>query len=284
MKEFAEQQERMDIPTIRIEGTHRLGSLKLRHLWKYRELLYFLIWREFKVRYKQTSIGIAWAIFQPLMMMAIFATIFGRFVRIPSDGLPYPIFVYTALLPWVYFSQAISRSSNSLVGDASLLQKVYFPRVILPLSAVVAPLIDFCCSFLILLGMMIWYGITPTWALFLLPIFLLMALLTALSMSLWLAPLNVKYRDINIAIPVLVQLWMYASPVVYPASLVPEKLRFFYSLNPMVEVIAGFRWVLAGRAMPDLLVIGVNVLIVVVLFCGGVAFFKKMEPTFADFV
>lgn len=284
MKNCAEQRQSADIPTFRIEGAHRVGSLNLRHLLRYRELLYFLVWREFKIRYKQTSIGIAWAIFQPLIMMVIFATIFGRFARIPSDGLPYPVFVYSALLPWIYFSQAFSRSSSSLVSEASLLQKVYFPRVILPLSAVLAPLIDFFCGFLVLLGMMVCYGIAPTWNLLLLPLYLFIALLTALSTSLWLAPLNVRYRDINIAIPVMIQLWMYASPVVYPTSLVPQKWRVFYTLNPIVEVIAGFRWALVGQVMPDLLAIGVNLLIVSLLFCGGAAFFKRMEPTFADFV
>ncbi|OFW18128.1 MAG: phosphate ABC transporter permease [Acidobacteria bacterium RIFCSPLOWO2_02_FULL_59_13] len=267
-----------------MEGPHRSNSFKLRTLWGSRELLYFLVWREVKVRYKQTAIGISWAILQPLMMMVIFALIFGRFAKIPSDGLPYPIFAYSALLPWIYFSQAVTRGGNSLIGDASLLRKVYFPRLIIPLSAVLAPLIDFFCSLLLLFGMMQWYGIAPTWSLLLMPVYLLIALLTALSMSLWLAPLNVRYRDIGIVIPVLMQLWMYASPVVYPVSLIPEKWRFLYSLNPMAGVIGGFRWALVGQATPDLVVLGVSVIMVLLLFCGGIAFFKRMEPTFADLV
>jgi lipopolysaccharide transport system permease protein len=256
----------------------------LTELWQHRELLYFLVWREVKVRYKQTVIGVAWAVFQPLITMVLFAIIFGMFAKLPSDGLPYPVFAYSALLPWTYFSQAISRAAYSLLGDASLLQKVYFPRLILPIAAVIVPIIDFFLALLILLGMLVWFGITPTWAVLLLPVFLLMAFLTALAVGLWIAPLNVKYRDVNIAVPVLIQLWMYASPIVYPSSLVPEKWRAIYSLNPLVGVISGFRWALLDGVKPDFELMGLGVLAVVLLLWGGIVFFKRAEPTFADIV
>jgi|SRR3990172_8659705 len=278
------RQGRADIPITRIDGSRRSDSFKLDALWGHRELLYFLVWREFKVRYKQTSIGVAWAIFQPLMLMMVFTFVFSHLARLPSDGLPYPIFAYTGLLPWLYFSQAVTRGSNSLVGDANLLQKVYFPRLLIPLSAVLAPLVDFFCSFLILLGMMVWYDITPAWGLLFVPVFLLVTVLTAFSVSLWLSPLNVRYRDVIIVVPVLIQVWMYASPIIYPISLVPEGWRFIYSMNPMAGVIAGFRWALAGQTTPDILAIGVSLISVGFLFWGGLAFFRRMEPNFADFV
>jgi homopolymeric O-antigen transport system permease protein len=274
----------MTPPSVVIQPSKSLLSLDLRALWPYQELLYFLVWREVKVRYKQTVLGIAWAMLQPLLTMVIFTVIFGTFVNIPSDGLPYPIFAYTALLPWTYFAEAITRSSVSLVSDANLIRKVYFPRLIMPVAAVVSPVVDFVLSFLLLLGMMAWFGIAPTWGVLALPFFLLLALITALAVSLWLSALNVRYRDVRHTIPFLIQFWMYASPVAYSASLVPERWRLLYSLNPMAGVIEGFRWTLLGKASPNLAVIAANAVVVIALLIGGLVFFKRMERTFADVI
>ncbi len=284
MKSTTAIETNADIKILRLDASKNDPLWDLTELWQHRELLSFLIWREIKVRYKQTAIGVAWAVFQPLITMVIFAVVFGNFAKMPSDGLPYPVFAYSALLPWAYFSQAIGRAGFSLVGDASLLQKVYFPRLILPLAAVIVPLLDFLLAFVILLVMIAWFGITPTWAILMLPFFLLLALLTALAVGLWISPLNVKYRDINIVVPVMTQLWMYASPVVYPLSMIPEKWQFFYALNPLVGVISGFRWALLGNTKPDLQLIGVSFLVVSLILWGGIVFFKRAEPTFADIV
>jgi len=269
---------------IIIQPRTRLFHLDLNAVWDYRELLFFLIWRDVKVRYKQTVIGAAWAILQPLMTMVIFTMVFGNFAKIPSDGLPYSIFAYTALLPWQYFAQAISHSSDSLVGSANLITKVYFPRLIVPLSAALAPLVDFAIAFIILLGMMVWFGIAPTWGVLVLPLFLLLALVTALAVGLWLSALNVKYRDVRYTIPFLVQFWLYASPVAYPVSLVPEQWRLLYSLNPMAGVIEGFRWALLGKASPDFGVMVVSTVVVLILLFGGLVYFTRMERIFADVV
>jgi lipopolysaccharide transport system permease protein len=274
-----------DAVVIRFEASRGWVSLRLRDLWAYRELLYFLVWRDIKVRYKQTVIGAAWTILQPLLTMLMFAVIFGHLVKVPSEGLPYPIFAYTALLPWSYFSSAMARSSNSLLSDAALIGKIYFPRLILPLSGVVSPLVDFFVSLLILVGMILWYGYTPSWSLLTLPLFLLLALLTALAVGLWLSPLNVWYHDIGYTIPFLIQIWMYASPVVYPVSLVPERWRPLYGLNPIVGVIEGFRWAVLGKATSATWVFGMSTLMVLImLLAGGLFFFKRMERTFADVV
>jgi lipopolysaccharide transport system permease protein len=259
-----------------------LLHLDLQEIWNYRELLYFLVWREVKVRYKQAALGVAWAVLQPLMTMLIFTVVFGNFAKIPSDGLPYPVFAYAALLPWSYFAEAISRSGMSVVSDTNLVRKVYFPRLIMPLASVMTPVVDFCLSFLLLLCMMAWYHVIPTWGVILLPFFLLLALLTALSVGLWLSALNVRYRDVRFTIPFLVQFWMYASPVAYPVSLVPEQWRLLFNLNPMVGVIEGFRWALLGKASPDFQVIAISTIGVLVLLIGGLLFFKRMERTFAD--
>jgi lipopolysaccharide transport system permease protein len=267
-----------------IQPTRGLFCLDLNGIWHYRELLYFLIWRDIKVRYKQTVIGSGWAIFQPLMTMVIFTIVFGHFAKVPSDGLPYPIFAYTALLPWNYFAQAISRSGISLVGNANLISKVYFPRLIVPLSAAVAPLVDFVVAFVVLLGMMAWFGIVPTWHVLTLPLFLFIALLTALAVGLWLSALNVKYRDVGYTIPFLIQFWMYASPVAYPISLVPDKWRLLYSLNPMAGVIEGFRWALLKQASPDLGVMLMSAVMIMALLFGGIVYFGRTEETFADIV
>ena len=269
-------------PFIVIESGRPLWQINLKELWDYRELLYFLVWRDVKVRYKQTAIGIAWAILQPLLTMIIFTLVFSQFAKIPSEGVPYPIFAFAALLPWIYFSQAIGRCASSVIGDAGLITKVYFPRLIIPLAAVIPPLVDFCCSLLILFAMIAWYGIAPTWALLAAPAFLLLALLTALGVGLWLSALNVRYRDVNYVVPFLIQIWMFASPVVYPVSLVPEKWRLLYSLNPMVGVIEGFRWAVLGKTPPHFGIIAISGIAVLALLVGGILFFKRMERTFPD--
>ncbi len=265
-----------------IQPSRSLFHLDLGAVLKYRELLYFLIWRDVKVRYKQTIIGGAWAVLRPLMTMIIFTVIFGNFAKVPSDGLPYSIFTYTALLPWNYFSQAITRSASSLVGDAHLISKVYFPRLIVPLSAALAPLVDFAIGFIVLLGMMVWFGISPTWGMLAVPAFLLLTLVTALALGLWLAALNIKYRDVGHAIPFLLQFWMFASPVIYSVSIVPERWRVLYSLNPMVGVIHGFRWALLGKESPDLAVMAVSSVVVLSVLLSGIVYFRQMERTFAD--
>lgn len=265
-----------------IRPSKGFSKLDLVALWKFRELFYFLVWRDVKIRYKQTVIGAAWAIVQPLMTMVVFTVIFGNFAKIPSDGLPYAIFSYTALLPWNYFSQAIARSGNSLVGDSNLIRKVYFPRLIIPLASVSSPLVDFFVSFLVLLAMLAWFGITPGWGVLVLPAFLVLAFMTALAVGLWLAPLNARYRDIGYTIPFLVQLWMYASPVVYAVSMVPEKWRLIFSLNPLAGVIEGFRWALLGKGDPAIGAITISACVVLMLLLGGVFFFKRMERYFTD--
>jgi len=259
-------------------------KLDLCTVWRYRELLYFLVWRDVKVRYKQTAIGVAWAVVQPLLAMTVFTVIFSRFARIPSDGLPYPVFVYAALLPWNYFSQAVSQCARSVVADASLISKVFFPRLIIPLAAILVPTVDFFFSFLVLLGLMAWYGTAPQWAALAMPFLLLLAMSTALAVGLFLSALNVRYRDVGQGIPFLVQIWMYASPVVYSVSLIPERWRPLYGFNPMVGVIEGFRWALLGKAHPDFALMAVTAVLVLVLLVTGLIYFKQMERSFADVV
>ena len=272
------------VQRILIQPSKGLFNFDLRELWQYNELLYFLVWKEVKVRYKQTIIGGAWAIIQPLLTMVIFTIIFGRLAKIPSDGMPYPVFTYTALLPWMLFAQALTRSGGSLVSDANLITKVYFPRLLIPLSAALAPIVDFTVSFLILLGMLAWYGIPPTLGILALPFFVALTLVTAISVNLWLAPLNVKYRDVAHTLPFLSQIWMYASPVAYPLSLIPQKWQFLYSINPMVGVIEGFRWALLGKQSPNFMAMAISLIVVMALFLGGILYFKKMEQTFADVI
>src|SRR6266511_4773079 len=271
-------------PTVIIEPRRGLLHLDLAAIWQHRVLLYFIVWRDLKIRYKQSAIGIGWVVLQPLITMAIFTVIFGHFAKIPSDSLPYPIFAYTALLPWTYFASALSRSSSSVVAEAHLISKVYFPRAVLPLAGTVSGIIDFAVAFVLLLGMMIWYGIMPAWGLLALPLFLLLALATALAVGLWCSALNVRYRDVGYTIPFLTQCWMYASPVAYPVSLVPENWRFVYSLNPMAGVIEGFRWALLGKHGPDFVVMAVSTVVVALLLVGGLVFFKHVERTFVDVV
>lgn len=271
-------------PTVIIQPRKGFFDFDLQAIWHYRELLYILVWRDVKIRYKQTAIGAAWAILQPLLMMVIFTVVFRKFANVPSDGLPYPIFAYTALLPWQYFAQAISRSTVSLVATPDMISKVYFPRLIVPIAASLGPIVDFAIAFVILLGMMVWYGIAPTAGVLLLPGFIGLALLTVLSVSLFCSALNVKYRDVGHAIPFLVQVWMYASPVAYSVSVVPEQWRLLYSLNPMVGVIEGFRWALLDKSSPDVIAIAVSTAVMLLLLLGGLIYFRQMERTFADVI
>jgi lipopolysaccharide transport system permease protein len=267
-----------------IQPRTSLLRVDVRALWQYRELLFFLVWRDIKVRYKQTAIGAGWAILQPLLTMLILTVIFGRFANIPSDEFPYPIFAYSALLPWFFFAQGLSRSSASLVGNAQLIGKVYFPRMLIPLAAVIAPLADFGISFLFFLLLMGWFGIAPTWGILALPMFLLLAIMTALAAGLWFAALDVQYRDVGHALPFVIQVWMFVSPIAYPVSLVPERFRILYGLNPLAGVIEGFRWALLGKASPDFSVMAVSAGVVVVALIGGVLYFNHMERTFADVI
>lgn len=259
-------------------------SLRLQELWKYRELLYFLVWRDIKVRYKQTVLGVAWAIIQPFCAMVVFSVFFGKLAKVPSDGLPYPIFAYTALLPWQLFAHALTESGNSLVANQQLIKKVYFPRLAIPIAAVLAGLVDFAIAFVVLLGMMVYYGIYPTLAIVTLPLFILFAIATALAAGLWLSALNVEYRDVRYIIPFLTQFWLFATPVVYPSSLVPETWRALYGLNPMAGVVEGFRWALLGKSggMGPLML--VSIIMVTILLIGGLIYFRRMEKTFADLV
>ena len=276
--------DELTLPTLVIEPSRGWVSLRLRELWAYRELLFFLAWRDVTVRYKQAALGVAWAVLQPLLTMVIFSVIFGQLARLPSDGIPYPVFSYVALLPWQLFAGALQRAGTSLVGNANLLTKVYFPRLIIPISAVAAGLVDFAIAFVVLLGLMLWYKITPTWAILWLPLLVVLALLTALAVGLWLSALNVQYRDVQHAIPFLIQAWMYASPVAYSAGLIPSgKWRILYGLNPLAGVIQGFRWALLGGKPPDELML-VSVVMVIVLLVTGLFYFRRMERTFADVV
>ena len=272
-----------EIPTILIRPSRGWVALNLRDLWRYRELLYFLTWRDIKVRYKQTALGAAWAVLQPFFTMVVFAIFFGRLAGVPSDGIPYPIFAYSALVAWSFFSGALDRAGNSLVGSSHLITKVYFPRLAIPISAVLAGLVDFGIAFVVLLGMMLYYRIYPTIAILTLPLFLLLAFITALAVGLWLSALNVQYRDVRYVIPFLIQVWLFATPIAYSSSLVPEQWRALYGLNPMAGVVEGFRWALLGKTPPGPLLV-VSVLVVILLLIGGLYYFRRMEKSFADVV
>ena len=271
-----------------IEPTRGWAALQLRAVWEYRELLYFLVWRDVKVRYKQTLLGVLWVVLQPVISMVIFTLLFGRLLQVPSGEVPYPIFAYAALLPWNYFASSLTRSSTSLVGSAHLITKVYFPRLVIPISGVLSGLVDFAVAFLVLIVLMVWYGIVPTLATLLLPAFLLLALITALGFGMWLAALNVRYRDVNYIVPFLVQIWMYATPVVYASTLIPERYRFLLGLNPMTGVVEGFRWALLGNRLADAAAPGplfaVSVAISLVVLVSGAVFFRNTERTFADII
>jgi lipopolysaccharide transport system permease protein len=270
------------LPVLRIEPSRGWVSLGLGELWEYRELLYFLVWRDIKVRYKQTALGATWAILQPVMTMMVFSVFFGRLAKLPSDGIPYPVFVFAALLPWQLFAYALSESANSLVVSQNLIKKVYFPRLVVPIASVLAGLVDFAISFVVLLGLMAYYGIRPTPAVAVLPLFVMFAVAAALSVGLWLSALNVQFRDVRYTIPFLTQFWMFATPVAYPSSLVPEKWRTLFGLNPMAGVVEGFRWALLGKAKSPGPLLFVSIAVVVVLLIGGLIYFRRMESTFAD--
>lgn len=272
------------LPAVVIEPRRGLFDLGLKSVWEYRELLYFLVWRDLKVRYKQTVIGIGWAILQPLITIVALTVIFGHLAKIPSDGLPYPVFVLCGLLPWTYFATALNRCIMSIVADAPVISKIYFPRLLLPISGTISGVVDFSIALVLLLGLMSWYSINLGWLLLSVPLFLLLAFLTALAVGLWLSALNVRYRDVTYAVPFLIQIWMFASPVVYSVNLIPEQWRFFYGLNPMVGVIEGFRWAMLGKASPDFSSMAISFLVVATLLFGGLVFFRKMERTFADVV
>ncbi len=269
-------------PVLRIEPSSGWASLGLGELWSYRELLYFLIWRDVKVRYKQTAIGAAWAIIQPFFSMLVFSLFFGKLAKMPSDGIPYPVFSYAALVPWTFFAQGLNQSSESLVGSANLIRKVYFPRLVVPISAVCSGMIDFTLAFITLLFLMLYYGIVPTINLVWLPLLLLLALTTSLGTGLWLSALNVNYRDIKYTVPFLIQFWMFATPIVYPSSLLKEPWHTLYGLNPMVGVIEGFRWALLGTKTAPGPMILVSVLVSLIVLAGGAFYFRRMERTFAD--
>lgn len=270
---------------LRIEPSRGWVSLKLRELWEYRELLYFLTWRDVKVRYKQTVLGAAWAIIQPFFTMVVFSLFFGNLAKIPSDGIPYPIFSYAALVPWTFFANGMSQSSNSLVGAANLIKKIYFPRLVIPISAVVSGVVDFALAFIVLLGMMLAYGIVPTVNVIFLPLLLLLAFVTALGVGMWLSAMNVQFRDVRYTVPFLTQFWMFATPIAYPSSLIQnDLLRTIYGINPMTGVIEGFRWALLNTdTAPGPMVI-VSSLAAVVLLVSGAFYFRRMEKTFADVV
>ncbi len=270
------------VPVFIIRPSKGLVTLNLRELWQYRELLYILIWRDIKVRYKQTAVGAAWAVIQPFLAMVVFSLIFGRLAKIPSEGLPYPIFAYSALLPWQFFAKALTEASTSLVVNERVITKVYFPRLLVPTAVVLAGLLDFGIAFLILLGMMVFYGITPSWFILFIPLFLLLAIITALGVSFWLSALDVEYRDVRYTLPFLTQLWFFATPVVYPSTIVPPSWRALYGLNPMVGVIEGFRWALLGSAPPDPRMLLVSSLLASLLFMSGLIYFRRMERTLAD--
>jgi lipopolysaccharide transport system permease protein len=273
-----------DIPVIDITPPSRWLDLNFRELWQFRELLYFFVWRDIKIRYKQTAIGAAWAVLQPLMTMLVFSLFFGRLAKIPSEGLPYPIFYYSALLPWMYFAGALQNATNSVVEQQRVITRVYFPRLVLPLSAVVSGLLDFAIGFAVFLGMIPLYRVAPGRAIFLFPAFLLLAVATALGVGLWLSALNAIYRDVRYVVPFLIQFWMFASPVAYPSSLVPERWRWLYGLNPMAGVIEGLRWALTGKGQPPSLMLAASAGAIIIVLIGGMVFFRKMEGTIADVV
>ena len=258
-------------------------SLRLDELWAFRELFYFFVWRDIKIRYKQTVLGVAWALLQPVLTMVVFSIFFGQLVGVPSDGIAYPIFSFSALVPWTFFVTGVTNSANSLVNNANLIKKIYFPRLTIPLSTIIGGLVDFALAFVVLLCMMVVYGIPITGNIVFLPFYLLLALVTAVGVGLWLAAVNVRYRDVRHIVPFLTQFWMYATPILYPASLIKnETLRFFYSLNPMVSVVEGFRWALLGRDLPAAGPMVASAVMALLLAVSGLYYFRRTEQTFAD--
>lgn len=275
---------RVDRHLVVIEPTRKLFDLELRELWAYRELVYFMVLRDITTRYKQTALGVGWAVLQPLLTMLIFTLVFAYVARIQTPGVPYPLFAFAALVPWTYFAQAVSRTGFGLVRDSSLISKVYFPRLIIPLAAVVTPLVDLALAFLMLAALMIWFQVLPSVNVVFLPVFIVMAFTAAAAIGLWLSALNVRYRDVGHIIPFIVQVGLFATPVAYAANLVPEQWHWLYAINPMVCVVEGFRWALLGTAPPTLEMIGMALLSIALLLPTGLLYFRATERTFADVI
>jgi lipopolysaccharide transport system permease protein len=279
---------RMSQPTapasIEIRPNSGLFDLELDTVWRYRELLVVLTLRDIQVVYKQAALGIAWAIIQPVFAVVIFSVIFGHFARMPSEGVPYPVFAFAAVLPWTYFAEAVRRSATGLVSDAELVRKVYFPRLIIPLACVIAPLLDFLIAFVVLFGVMIWFGVMPSWRLLAVPPLLAIAAMLALAVGLWLGPINVRFRDVKHTLPFMLQIWMFATPVVYPLTIIPTQWKWLYSLNPMVGVIEGFRWSVFGKGDLNSVILGISLAAIGLFLIGGLIFFKRMERSFADLI
>jgi lipopolysaccharide transport system permease protein len=273
-----------DLPRTRREPSKGWALPKLRELWEYRELLYFFAWRDIKVRYRQTVMGALWAIIQPLFTMVIFSLFFGRLANVPSDGLPYPIFTFAALVPWTFFANALTQASNSLVVSGDMLKKIYFPRLALPTATVLAGVIDFALAFIVLLGIMLFYGFVPTINIIWLPFFMLLALVASIGVSLWLAAMNVQFRDVRYTIPFMTQAWLFVTPIAYPSSLLPEFWRTVYGLNPMAGVVEGFRWALLGTDTAPGPMMIVSSVVALILLVSGALYFRRMEQSFADVV
>jgi homopolymeric O-antigen transport system permease protein len=279
-----DESKKISLPRIHIKPSSGWISLKLRDVWEYRELVGIFVWRDLKVRYRQTVIGALWAIIQPLLTMVIFSVFFGGLAGIPSDKIPYPIFSYAALVPWTFFANSINQASNSLVNSADMIKKIYFPRLTMPMASVFAGLVDFLLAFIILLGMMIYYGFVPTINALWLPILMILAMITALGVSLWLSALNVQFRDVRYMIPFITQAWLFATPVAYPSSLLSEPWRTLYGINPMVGVVEGFRWALLGTDTAPGPIIIVSFVVATVILISGAYYFRRMEKTFADVI
>jgi lipopolysaccharide transport system permease protein len=281
---ISEAERHQLLPVHRIAPSHAWVPLRLAELWEYRELLYFLIWREVRVRYKQTALGVAWAVIQPVMTMLVFSVFFGRLGGLPSDGLPYPVFTYSALIPWQLFAFALTESSNSVVANQRLITKVYFPRLIMPLSGVCVGLVDFVVAFGVLVLLLMWYRIAPSAAILTLPLWTLLAVGSAFAVGLWLSALNVRFRDVRYTLPFITQLWLCATPVAYSGRIVPPFWRPLYALNPMVGVVAGFRWALLGQTRPPMMTLAVSTAAMLVILVSGLYYFRRTERTFADIV
>jgi lipopolysaccharide transport system permease protein len=267
-----------------IEPSRGWIALNLAEVWRYRDLLSLLVWRDFSSRYRQSILGIGWAVLRPVLSVVVFTLIFGHVAQLPSDGIPYPLFSFAAMMPWLYFSTALAGATNSVVGGQALLTKVYFPRLVLPLASVATGLIDLVIQFVILVGLMLWYQVVPTWQVVLVPLFILECVIVSLALGLWLTALNVKYRDITHLVPFVTQIWMYLTPIVYSSSLVPERWRPLYGLNPMVGVVDGFRWAMLGQSAPDWTMLATSLAMVLILFVTGLFYFRKVEETFADII
>ena len=269
---------------VEIRPGRGLFDLELHQVWRYRELLRILVERDLKVRYRQAALGAAWAVVQPVFAVVIFTVVFGRFAKIPSNGVPYPLFAFAATLPWTYFAEASRRAAIGLVAEAELVRKIYFPRLIIPLAAVTSPLVDFAIAFVVMLATLLFYGRVPGWHIVFIPVFMVIASLLSLALGLWLSPVNVRFRDVTQTLPFMLQVWMYGSPIVYPLSMVPAKWKVLYSLNPMVGVIEGFRWALLGKARPEVVPMAMSLGVIAIALLGGLVFFKRQERSFADVI